>query len=98
MPPTVLADLFPVGSHQAVSLGGSAVTLSIPATADGILAQAISQNVRYTLDGSTPTTSKGFVLYAGADPLRIPINPDVTIKVIRVANGAELQWQAVRNG
>lgn len=96
--PTVLADFVPVGAHTATTLSGSATTLTVDASADGVLMQAIAQNIYYTLDGSTPTSGNGFTLYAGGDPLRVPKNSDIAIKVLRAASGAVLQWQAVRSG
>lgn len=96
--PLVLADFTPVGGHQSVSLSASVATLSVPDGADGVLMQAVGQNVRYTLDGTAPSASVGFVLAVGGDPIRVPKNADITIRVIREAVGAVLQWQAVRNG
>jgi hypothetical protein len=98
----VLSDPAPVGDPQGLSLStGSVYTLTIDAEADGVLLQAIGQDIRYTLTGTNPSASGtplGFLLYAGADPLRVPVHRDTVIKVVRTAAGAELQYQGVRNG
>lgn len=98
MPPSILAGFVPVGAHQSTTLGASVVTLSLDARATGVLIQTLSQSCRYTLDGSNPTTSFGFVMVADADPVMIPYNADMTIKILRLANGAVLQYQGVLDG
>lgn len=98
MPTTVLAGFVPVGAHTSTTLTGSVTTLSVDSRATGVLIQAETQNVRYTLDGTNPTTSNGFVLTAGADPIIIPKNSDITIKVLRQTSGAVIQYQGVLDG
>ena len=53
----------------------------------------LGQNVRYTLDGTTPTASKGFLLKAGDPPVIIPITSGMLVKVIEEAASADLQYQ-----
>jgi hypothetical protein len=55
-------------SYVQVTSLGSATTLTIPAGARGAHIQAESQNVRYRLDGTSPTASVGMILYAGDPP------------------------------
>lgn len=88
--------LTPVGAHTGNASLSSAVTLTPPATATAILAQALTANVRYTLDGTTPTASVGFQLKAGDSPVLIDVAPGLTIKVIQEASGADLEYQWVR--
>lgn len=58
-----------------------------------ILLQCEGANVRYTLDGTDPTSSLGFVLTAGADPVLIPMPEGNTLKVLEAGTSAILQWQ-----
>lgn len=83
----------PVGAHNDGLDISSAVTLTVPEGARKLLAQALTQNIRYTLDGTTPTTSAGFQLAAGDPPIVIPVDEDTTIKVIEEAATADLQYQ-----
>lgn len=85
--------LNPVGSHTDGADISSAVELTPPAGATKLLVQALTQNVRYTLDGTTPTASKGFQMKAGDPPIVIPIDDDTTITVIEEAATADLQYQ-----
>lgn len=87
----------PIGAHNDGLTISSAQTIAAP---DGLatnvaqlLIQAVGQNVRYTLDGSTPTASKGFRLVAGDPPIIIPVGSNTVIKVIEEAATADLQYQ-----
>lgn len=82
-----------VGSHEDGDDISSATTLTPPAEAIKLMIQALDQNVRYTLDGTDPTTSTGFQLFAGDPPIIIPLGIDMTIKVIEEAATADLQYQ-----
>ncbi len=85
-----------IGAHVSGPTISSAVVLSdtAPANAKKLLMQAITQNIRYTLDGTTPTSTVGFQLRAGDPPVIIPYWPgDVTITVIEETSGAKLQYQ-----
>lgn len=83
----------PVGSHSDGATISSATTLTAPATATKIMMQAISQNVRFTVDGTAPETAKGFQLKAGDPPLILPLGRNTTLKVIEEAATADLQYQ-----
>lgn len=83
----------PVGAHSSGATISSATTLTAPTGATKILIQALTQNVRLTLDGTAPTTTLGFQLLAGAQPLLIPLGNATTVKVIEEAATASLQYQ-----
>lgn len=83
----------PVGDHSDGKDISSAETIAVPEGATKLLVQALDKNVRYTLDGTTPTASKGFQLAAGDPPIIIPIGNDMTIKMIEEASAADLQYQ-----
>jgi len=84
---------FPLGAHSDGLAISTAQTLMPPGSASKLLIQALTQNVRYTLDGTTPTSSLGFQLKAGDPPLVLPINAAVTVKVIEEAATADLEYQ-----
>jgi hypothetical protein len=82
----------PIGSHVDGTDISSAATLSAEDGATKLLIQALDQNVRLTLDGTTPTTSKGFQLVAGDPPVLVWI-AGATVKVIEEAAAADIQYQ-----
>lgn len=87
---TMLWDI--VGAH--IELTAAADTpIGMPAGAKRILIQALSQNVRYTLDSSAPTATKGFQLKAGDPPILIPIGPSSGLRVIQETATAEIEYQ-----
>ncbi len=85
--------LIPIGAHNDGLDISSAVALNIPSGATKLLIQALTQNVRFTVDGTTPTASKGFQLKAGDPPVVIPISSGTSVKVIEEAATADLQYQ-----
>lgn len=90
------APYFPIGSHTSNSSLSAAVSITVAANAVGILAQALTQNIRFTIDGTAPTASVGFQLKAGDPPTLIPVSPGKVIRVIEETSGAVLQYQNVR--
>lgn len=86
-------SLAPSGAHNSGLSISSAQTITIPDGATKWIVQTIDQNVRYTLDGTTPTTSSGFRLTADRDPIVIPISPGTTLKVIEETGTADLEYQ-----
>lgn len=85
-------SIIPIGSHTVNNSLSSAATLTKPAGARSLLAQALTQNIRFTLDGTTPTASTGFQLKAGDPPVLIPVVGS-TIKFIEETATAVLQYQ-----
>lgn len=83
----------PVGAHSDGATISSATVLTAPAGANRLLIQALTQNVRYTLDGTTPTATKGFQLKAGDPPVLIPFRAGIVITVIEETATADLQYQ-----
>lgn len=81
----------PIGAHgsQAVT---TVATLTKPAGANKIMLQALTQNVRYTCDGSTATTTAGFQLKA-ADPPRTVTVGSKGVMVVAETGTASLQYQ-----
>jgi len=89
---TLPRDYFdPVGSHTQNSSLSSAQTLTKPAGASRIFLQALTQNIRVTLDGTTPTASKGFQVTSG-EYIVIPFG-GTAIKVIEESASASIEYQ-----
>lgn len=86
-----------VGSHTQNTSLSTAQTIAIPDGANALLVQCTGQNVRYTLDGTTPTATVGFVLVANDPPvLLFGASDDVTLRFIQTAASAVLEYLAVR--
>lgn len=83
----------PVGDHTVEDELDTAVTLTPPAGATQVLIQALTANIRYTIDGSTPTATAGFVLYVLADPLAIRLGAGGELQIIEESAGAVAQYQ-----
>lgn len=86
----------PVGAHNAGLDISGARALAPPAGATAIMISTSTKDVRFTLDGTAPTASVGFLLVSGATPIIVPIGPGVSLKVIEVAASAVLQYQWIR--
>lgn len=100
--PVVINDIFtPVGAHIAGTDISSATVImpgdmGLTLSADKVLIQTTAQNIRYTLDGTTPTLTRGFQLKSTDIPRQIIIRPEtggVILTVIEEAGGAVLQVQ-----
>lgn len=93
---TLPAVYKPSGTHQRL-IGLSVVkTITFAADQQAIYIQAISQNVRMTVDGTTPAASgntTGFQIRAGDPPVRFDFAPGTTIKLIEEAASASVQYQ-----
>lgn len=87
-----------VGSHTQNTSLSSAVTITISANVNALLMGAQTQNVLYTLDGTMPTATKGFVLVAGAAPTLVPVVEGQTVKVIEATASAKLDYQMLKIG
>jgi hypothetical protein len=82
-----------IGSHISDPDVSSAIVLVPPQNAGTLMIQTNAQNLRYTLDGTVPTTTTGFVLTAGAEPKEIPLRPTVTVTIIEAAATANVEIQ-----
>lgn len=85
----------PYNAHVDGLSISSAQTLTPPdSNVTKLLIQALTQNVRITLDGATtPTATIGFQIKAGDPMMIIPIGSRTVIRVIEEASGADLQYQ-----
>lgn len=82
------------GGYTSGRTISAATTLTPVSGATKLLLQTTGQNIRFTLDGTTPTASAGFQLKAGDPPIVIPVSSATIIKVIQEAATAVLteQW------
>ena len=95
-----VAPFDPVGDHNDGTDISSAIVLS-PANdgiattdfVDKLLIQALDQSARFTISGTTPTSSVGFQLTAGNDPIIIPLGESTVITIIQAAATTDLQHQ-----
>jgi hypothetical protein len=92
---TLSNNFYPVGAHTKDTAVNTVKTLTPPSGANCLLLQTTTKDVRYTLDGSVPDATTGFLLSAG-EPILLMVNPGETVKVpkvIEVAASAVLQYQ-----
>jgi hypothetical protein len=80
-------------THQSYIVPAAAVTVHIPKQAGRIMMQAVTQNVRYVLDGSDPTATRGFQLDVGDGPIIIELSHKIVLRVAREAAGAVLEYE-----
>lgn len=93
--PVVPRNVFqPIDKHQSATIT-TAATLNPPAGATQLRMQATGQNIRYTLDGSEPTATLGFVLYAGDPMTTINLAPGTVVRVAseKLVLSGVLQYQ-----
>jgi len=59
--------------HQHVLVGSALYSPALPPNTESVLVQAVTDEVRMTLDGTTPTAAIGFRLLLTEPPLHIEI-------------------------
>lgn len=89
----IIGDFQPIDSHVDGTDISSAVVLTPAAGSSKLLIQATAQDVRYTLDGTTPAAAKGFQLKSDDPPLMIVVAKGMTITVIEETATADIQYQ-----
>lgn len=92
----------PLGSLTKNSSLSSVVTITAPIRATGLLIQALSQNVRLTIDGTTPvtgtgSTGTGYDINAGTAAVLIPVREGQQVRMIEEAASAVVNYQWVRS-
>jgi hypothetical protein len=100
MQPVYVMDL--VGSHTQNTTLSSAQTVTVAAVSgavpNAILLSAQAQDICFTLDGTTPTATKGLILKAGAGAVLIPVKEGQVLKFFEFAASAKLDYQLVKLG
>ncbi len=78
----------------------SVVSITAPNNGTGVLIQAITGNVRWTLTtvalDDNPTTSSGFQLEPTTEPIYIPLPGGVILRIIAEASGVIAETLGVR--
>lgn len=82
-----------IGAHTQVADLSSAVTITPASGANWVLLQPLAQAIRVTLDGTVPTTDKGFVIAAGDVALINIAGAGTSVKIIEDAASATLEYQ-----
>lgn len=82
----------PLGPHRTELVGASAFSPVTPAGAKCLMVQALAQNARYTLDGTTPTAAIGFQLKSTDSPILIWLTEGVYPQFFRETSGTVLQY------
>jgi hypothetical protein len=97
---TYPAELRTVGDHTRLDIdpAGNWITkpvgVNVSEQATHIKLQALTQNIRYRIDGKEASATIGFQLVAGSDAL-IPV-PNLGISIFEEVAGAIVQYQFVR--
>ena len=78
------------GTKHEEHLVNTLFTVNVPLNCSEVMVQALTQNIRYTMDGTNPTAGSGFRLTAGDVPVILPAF-GVTLKFISETSGAILQ-------
>ena len=78
--------------HKSIAVGAALFTPWIPPNARNIMVQAVAKDIRYTLEGTTPTGAFGFVLIAGDPPTIIPITEHTKLAFFGSDAAAVLQY------
>jgi len=90
MPPLQYNQLTSLSAVKSIGLASTSDVVA-PSGAYAVLLQAETQNVRFRLDGTSPTTAVGMRLIAGDAPIRLDGAEAVrSIKVIEEAASAKL--------
>lgn len=91
----------PSGTHQRRNDLSAVRSITFGQGIQGMYIQALSQNVRITIDGTTPSATgndTGFVLRSTDAPVLITGQPGQVVKVIQEAATAVLQYQMLTLG
>ena len=85
------------GDHHGYTLGAAVYSpQDQPSGARYLMVQSITQATYYTLDGSTPSATNGFLLLTTQAPVLLPAGGNVVFKFLRAASGAILQYQWIK--
>lgn len=89
----------PSGLTQTSLTSSAASTVTQKTGSTAIAVQAITNNVYWTFDGSTPSSTNGMTLIAASQPLVLPIgssgNTNLTHKFQAAAGTAVVNFQSL---
>src|SRR3990167_9251495 len=77
-------------AHGSVTLPNSPTVfeLNVPMGANCVMLQARTQPISYTLQGSAPTTTAGFLMATADLPIIVAITATTKLKFVPATNGA----------
>jgi hypothetical protein len=80
-------------SHKSINIGAAAYDAYIPPGAECVLIQAAVKDIRYTLDGTAPSATVGFVLAAsGSSPTFIELTEKIRLRFYGTDATSVLQY------
>lgn len=79
-------------THKSIAIGANLFVAYIPPGAKSVLIQATVDDVRFTLDGTTPTAAIGFRLFADGFPLLFELNERTILKFFGEGATSVLQY------
>lgn len=89
----------PIGASSVATVGSSASAPlgAIPAKANAVMLQTRTADIWYTLDGTTPSATNGFLMVHDAAPIIIPLDRATDFRAIRTAStNAPLLFQMLQ--
>ena len=86
-------SIIPVGAHTRAS-AGTVLTITLTEDSSVLLIEADDADVRYTIDGTTPTADIGFLLETSDNVVRLDLYPGAQVKVLGV--GGSVNYQQCR--
>ncbi len=91
---TYTAEWLTVGNHTRLDVAIGGDFIEKPTDATHLKVQVLTQNIRYTIDGTESSATIGFQLAAGTETT-LPV-PNLGISVFEEAAGAIIQYQWLR--
>lgn len=88
-----MLSFLPRDEHHSVTDLSSVVSLDNPNGSNKLMIQVLTQNLRFTLDGSDPSATHGFQLQKNQNPIVIPVSDAVIVKVIEETASASMEYQ-----
>ena len=88
-----ISEFYPLEEHiSGIDISAAHQMTNAPG-ATKLLIQATANNIRFTLDGTTPTVAIGFQLIAGDPAIIIPITEDTIVTIIEETATSVVQFQ-----
>lgn len=95
---TNIFSIVPVGNHERNASLATAVNITIPPNATGIIMQAEAQNLVYVFGPTTTIAANtGFLLKTTDQPVRIDLFPSAVVRLLEVAVGGAINYQFFRS-
>lgn len=86
----------PIGNHLSLTGLDSAKSITVPPGANGVLLQAFTQNVRFTIGANGNPANVYFEVYAEQPPVLIPFAPGTKLTFIEAEASATASYLFVK--